>query len=82
MRSAYEISPEQGNEIANYESEFGCTIKRNVSMPNLIALGRPYKGIENEAMKKLATSFQYTGEIFAAEWVLPMGAYGESCGPL
>lgn len=32
MRSAWEVSPEQGKRISDYEIEFGCTIKRNISI--------------------------------------------------
>lgn len=80
MASAYYISPKQGDDIIQYEKSFGCTIKRNIDMTALIDKGAPYDSI-NDELAKIATDTVYRGEIFTANWVLPSGAYGESCGP-
>lgn len=82
--SAYFIDPEGTREVANYEKEFGVTIKRNESVEDLIAKGTPYETITKE-LALLAMSRTYSKEIIlpeGEEWVLPAGAYGESCGPI
>jgi len=81
--SANAISPAQINEIIFFEGEFGTTIKRNISIKDLLLLGTPYKNITAE-LAKLATSYTYDLSIIMLpdeKWVLPTGAYGESCGP-
>ena len=78
--SAFHVSPEQGKVVAGYESQFGKTIKRNMTLAQLVANGTPYE-MEQE-MIDLATSEDYTPDIFMSDWYLPAGAYGESCGPV
>lgn len=78
--SAFAISPKQGNEIAEYEQLFGLTIKRNMSLTELVAKGTPYE--MSAAMIDCATSDTYTESIFVEDWQLPAGAFGESCGPV
>lgn len=80
--SAYRISPKQGNEIIMYEASFGKTIKRNMSLPDLIKLGQPYRNITPE-LAAIAVSSVYDLTIIMNEdeWLLPAGAFGESCGP-
>ncbi|KKO90587.1 FAD synthetase [Sphingobacterium sp. Ag1] len=81
--SAFSVSPDQGNEIMSYEELFGVTIKRNTDLRSLISCGNPYPNITKE-LAKLATSNIYDQQIIFntnEEWVLPAGAYGESCGP-
>lgn len=77
--SAHKISPKQGNEIIAYEEEFGLTIKRNISMKDLIAKGEPYD--MDEEIVAQAISYDYKLDIFMNNWILPKGAYGDSCGP-
>lgn len=78
--SANKISPKQGAEIVGYEKGFGCTIKRNTDLQSHIDKGVPYASMEEE-MILLATSFDYTPDIFMDKWILPAGAYGDGCGP-
>ncbi|WON93878.1 phosphoadenosine phosphosulfate reductase family protein [Sphingobacterium sp. UGAL515B_05] len=81
--SAYSVSPDQGNEIISYEEQFGVTIKRNTDLKSLIRCGNPYPNITKE-LATLATSQIYDQQIIFnhdEEWLLPAGAYGESCGP-
>lgn len=78
--SADKISPHTSIKVQNYEDEFKTTIKRNISLKQLIAKGKPYKHITPELIQ-LATSKTYTGKIFSENWVLPVGAFGQSCGP-
>jgi 3'-phosphoadenosine 5'-phosphosulfate sulfotransferase (PAPS reductase)/FAD synthetase len=84
MASANVVSPVQTGEVADYEELFGVTIKRNMSMRDLLRLGKPYEAITPE-LTLLATSFEYNETIILDEseyWVLPAGAYGHSCGPM
>jgi hypothetical protein len=81
--SAYKIDPEGTQEIANYEREFGVTIKRKESVEDLVAKGSPYAEITPERAS-LSMSKEYPHDIIMPEgtWVLPAGAFGESCGPI
>lgn len=79
--SAHYISPKQGDSIMGYEKKFGCTIKRDISMRDLIKKGKPYESITPE-LAKIATSYEYDLPIFMDEWILPSGAYGEQCGSM
>lgn len=82
--SAYAISPNQGDEIMMYEDSFGVTIKRDTSLRDLIAKGTPYNDITHD-LARMATSSVYDQQIIfndEEQWLLPAGAYGESCGPI
>jgi 3'-phosphoadenosine 5'-phosphosulfate sulfotransferase (PAPS reductase)/FAD synthetase len=82
--SAFKIDPVGTQEIADYEKEFGVTIKRKESVEDLVAKGTPYHTITDE-LAELSMSRAYTKEIIlpeGEEWVLPAGAFGESCGPI
>lgn len=79
MASAYLISPQPGDKMAAYEDEFGLTIKRNISLRDLINKGTPYQ--MDEQTMELSRSTGYNLSIFMEDWILPQGAYGESCGP-
>nr|WP_293842916.1 phosphoadenosine phosphosulfate reductase family protein [uncultured Arsenicibacter sp.] len=80
--SAYKISPRQGDELITLEQQFGCTLKREQSLPALIAKGKPYPETDDTELVKVATSTEYTLPIITENWQLPAGAYGESCGPI
>lgn len=78
--SLAQICPAMIEKIANYEAEFGVTIKRKKSVPELVAEGTPYE-MAAEHIRD-AISEVYTPEILIkGKWELPAGAYGESCGP-
>lgn len=81
--SAFAIDPEGTQEVANYEKEFGVTIKRSESVEELIARGTPYKAISPE-LSRLAMMRIFPEDIIMKEgtWTLPAGAFGESCGPI
>ena len=81
--TANAISPKQAQELIMYEDMFGKTMKRNVSLVDLIQQGTPYEALTNE-LALLATSTEYNLPIGMedGEWYLPAGAYGESCGSL
>lgn len=80
--SAYKISPNQGDLIINHEKQFGCSIKRNKYLPQLISEGSPYAETEDNELVKIATSYEYNLSIIVDNWVMPSGAFGESCGPM
>lgn len=82
--SAFFISPFEGNQISNYESEFNTSIKRTGPLASLIAKGRRYKGTNNTKLVREALSLKYTQSIIlpkTEKWALPAGAYGDGCGP-
>jgi 3'-phosphoadenosine 5'-phosphosulfate sulfotransferase (PAPS reductase)/FAD synthetase len=81
--SAAKIDPVGTQDVADFETEFGVTIKRKVSVEELVAKGTPYKDITPERAA-LSMSRTYTEAIImaAGTWVLPAGAFGESCGPI
>jgi len=81
--SASKIDPVGTQDVADFEKEFGVTIKRKESVEDLVAKGTPYKDITPE-LAELAMSRAYELEIIMPEgtWVLPAGAFGESCGPI
>lgn len=80
--SAAYIDPEGTEEIAEFEDEFGVTIKRKESVRDLVAKGTPYAAITPER-KALAMAKVYPHDIIMPEgtWTLPAGAFKEGCGP-
>lgn len=81
--SANVVSPAGTNKVNAYEKEFGCTIKRKESIDELIEKGKPYESITDELIK-MAMGEEYSEDIFFKDeekWVLPAGAFGDSCGP-
>lgn len=78
--SAYFVSSEQGDEFIKIENDFGVTMKRNISLVDLINKGNVYESVSPDLVD-LATSYDYNESIFMKDWILPSGAYGESCGP-
>lgn len=77
--SVKELDEPGFKKIVIYERKFGLTIHRTRSVEQQAALGTPYQ--MNEADKRLAMSKTYDQPIFVDDWVLPAGAYGDSCGP-
>jgi 3'-phosphoadenosine 5'-phosphosulfate sulfotransferase (PAPS reductase)/FAD synthetase len=75
-------SPERLRKIADYEQDFGCTIHRTLGVLERAARGTPYKAATTEAMKAcLSEEFDAPILVPPAQWNLPAGAFGESCGP-
>jgi len=76
------LAPELFEAMANYEREFGSTLKRNVSLPVLVEGVDPY---ENMKAKDIAAAFstEWTEMVVLPKgrWELPAGAFGEdTCG--
>lgn len=79
--SLYKINPAQVEKIADYEEEFGVTIKRKESVRELVSKGTVYDTMKEEDIHD-ALSEEYLHEILMECWTLPAGAFGESCGPM
>ena len=78
--SVRKIAPDKFNRIADYESEFQCTINRKHSVVELADQGRPYESI-TEYLIQVAMSSEFVEPIFVKEWSLPAGAFGDAAGP-
>lgn len=77
------IDPEGLGKIIKYEDEFGVTIKRDKSIPELLVKGKVYPATtKNYVLSLVAMRHTYPGKIFINNWTLPAGAFGESCGPV
>lgn len=82
------ISPLQGAKLAEFEDKFSefhgkrVTMKRKDSLRDLYAKGNIYEATkENPQLVRLANSKVFNEPIFVDNWILPSGAYSESCGP-
>ncbi|TSE05233.1 phosphoadenosine phosphosulfate reductase family protein [Aquimarina algiphila] len=80
FKTAFYISPNEGKQLIAYENNFGYTMKRSETLEQFIEKGEVYNSVNN-VNKVWATSKIYLGAIITKNWVLPSGAYGESCGP-
>lgn len=80
--SLNKINPEQVKRVSDYEKQFGLTIKRKMSVPEMVELGEVYPGCENKDKVIQVLAKEYTGEIFTDNWLLPAGAHGENCGAI
>ena len=79
--SLFKINPAQVEKIADYEEEFGVTIKRKESVRELVSKGTAYDTMKEEDIHD-ALSEEYLHDILMECWTLPAGAFGESCGPM
>ena len=77
--SGFYISPGQANKLVEKEIDYNTTLKRDTDLISLIRKGNVYESITDDLVD-LATSYQYTGQIFTDTWILPSGAFGEGCG--
>lgn len=76
------ISPAQFERIALKERGTGLTIHRSKSVAELASIGTPYPGSDDAYWIDLGNSKYFSHPIFSTEWVLPKGAFGNSCGPI
>lgn len=74
-----DIAPSHFQRVADYEREFGVTIHRTRSVVE--QADRGYSLSPDPFWRAVAMSTEYTVPIFMDPWVLPAGAYGDSCGP-
>lgn len=78
--SLYEIARSMVERIINYEIRFNTTIKRDISVAEMVKIGIPYTMDPDDI--KLAMSHKYYDKIIVEEWLLPQGAFtSETCGP-
>lgn len=77
--SAKLLDQERFYEIANYETEFGLTIKRNANIEEHASYGVPYK--MDEKLMKVAMDFNAHFNIFVDQWEAPLGMNSEQIGP-
>lgn len=73
------FDPDGFNRTAAYERQFGITIHRSMSVVEQADAGVPYQF--DEYWREVAMSREFTEPIFRDPWVMPRGAFGESCGP-
>ncbi|WP_234265151.1 phosphoadenosine phosphosulfate reductase domain-containing protein [Hydrogenophaga sp. NFH-34] len=73
------IAPRNLAVIANHERTFGVTIHRKDDVLTLARKGTPYT--TNPYWVDIANSESFDLPVIVENWVLPQGAYGESCGP-
>lgn len=73
------IAPQQFAKIAGYEKAFKLTIHRTESVVERADKGRPYD--TDPFWVEIANGRVWDAPIFIDPWVLPIGAYGDACGP-
>ena len=82
--SARVVSEKGFDRISTYEQKFGKTIKRKESVAELVCKGKPYDAMTQKLID-IARGDKYTLPIIMEDdenWVLPAGAFGDSCGPV
>ena len=91
--SAANLYPDMVQKIADYEEEFGITIKRNKSVKDLVREGEVYNspllghgfdvGIpDSEIVSEIEVeNIRNSKTASPDQWKLPIGAYGASDGP-
>jgi 3'-phosphoadenosine 5'-phosphosulfate sulfotransferase (PAPS reductase)/FAD synthetase len=82
--SVRKIAPDRFARIAGYEREFGCTIKRGLTVEQLADRGTPYPACDNAGLVALALSSHYPADqvvVSPGEWRLPEGAFKRGSGP-
>ena len=81
IATLFMINPEQAFANARYESEFGHTIHRSLSLEARRTRGRPFAVSETDVRAALSPSWDEPIFLPAADWRLPPGAFGEAAGP-
>jgi 3'-phosphoadenosine 5'-phosphosulfate sulfotransferase (PAPS reductase)/FAD synthetase len=77
-----EHMPSKFKKMADYETQFGVTIDRKLTLDQMADKGIPYS--INHADLEVAMSESWNTPIILSpeEWSLPAGAFGESNGPV
>jgi hypothetical protein len=65
--------------VANYETAFGKTIKRRLSILEVADQGTPYAFSEHD--KRAALGETFLEPVFLNPWQRPLGAFAEAAGP-
>jgi 3'-phosphoadenosine 5'-phosphosulfate sulfotransferase (PAPS reductase)/FAD synthetase len=82
--SARIVVPDQVEQVATYERQFGKTIDRShITVLHKASLGSPYSPCTDAALIAEARDRNWDRPIFLpeGEWQIPPGAFGESNGP-
>ena len=75
------VNPGQFAQIAAHERNFGKTIDmERRTVLQMADEGRPFPDMKPEDIRA-ALSTTFDEPVFISPWVLPAGAYGDSCGP-
>ena len=74
-----DISPEGFQKIADYERQFLVTIHRKDTVVQRADAGTPFTS--DPMWAEIANGRTFDRPVFMDPWVLPPGAFGESCGP-
>ena len=78
--TAAQLNPAGMQRLDELEADFGVTMKRKVSLPQLRAKGTAYA--YDPAVAAVAMGREFSAdEIFQTVWKLPLGAFAEGCGP-
>jgi uncharacterized protein (DUF2461 family) len=73
------VAPDAFKAIADYERTFKVTIHRSETVMQRAQKGVPY--VTNTYWVEIANSKVLSISVRMTEWVMPLGAHGESCGP-
>jgi 3'-phosphoadenosine 5'-phosphosulfate sulfotransferase (PAPS reductase)/FAD synthetase len=74
-----QVAPDAFKAIADYERTFKVTIHRSETVMQRAEKGVPY--VTNTYWVEIANSKVLSISVRMTEWVMPLGAHGESCGP-
>ena len=76
------MAPDWFARLLAYEKQFGCTIKRSMSLEALADRGQLYRQVlERPDLVRAALSDEWRAPIRCTNWQLPAGAFGERAGP-
>ncbi|GBR36405.1 hypothetical protein [Gluconobacter kondonii] len=65
-----------------YEQQFGCTIKRTVSLEQLAEQGTPYAAaLAAPDLARACLSSRPIPTVLTPAWEFPAGAFGQGAGP-
>lgn len=73
------IAPGPFGEIARLEREFKVTIHRKLTVEERADRGSLYD--VDPRWVEVANSTTFNEPVFVKDWIMPRGAFGESCGP-
>lgn len=73
------INPTAVSNIAAFETEFDCTIKRGMTVLEQVAAGHAY--VMDAEMAAQSQSDEYLMPIIIDDWTMPQGAFGDASGP-
>jgi 3'-phosphoadenosine 5'-phosphosulfate sulfotransferase (PAPS reductase)/FAD synthetase len=79
------IFKERFEQIEAYETKFGITIRRSMTIRQAAAKGKVYPAALNKPdLVALAQSEEWNMPVIvpSSEWVMPAGAFGENAGPI